>query len=168
MMLHYFDGLLSVRWLPFAAAFLFLLCGALRLARFNISHAGGPVEEGDFPREKDDFFGLPIPVAAAALASYVVFTERVWDSSREPHAAISLMAMLAFLMVSSFDYPAFPRFTFETPRDRFRLGLALGAVLLVVLWTEEAFFPVTMAFCLSGAVRWLVGLVTRREVADIS
>lgn len=158
LMLTYFKEPVNTGWLPFAACALFLLCGALRLARFNVQ-VKGP--------DKEDFTGLPIPTAAATLAAYVVFTERVWESSREPQVAMSLCALLAFLMVSPFDYPAFPKFTLGTRRDRTRLALAVSALVLVVLFTDEAFFPIALAFSLSGAVRWLFHLIVDREVADI-
>lgn len=158
LMFQYYQNLMVVRWLPFAACFLFLLCGALRLARFN-ARIKGP--------EKEDFSGLPVPPAAATLAAYIVFNPHVWESTREPHIAISLCAMLAFLMISPFEYPAFPKFTFGTYEDRMKLILSFVALLLVVFYTEEAFFPIALAFSLSGAARWLFNLITDREVADI-
>lgn len=164
LMLHYFEPLLHIRWLPFLVAFVYLLCGALRLARFNVHH---DVDDEGEDAVKPDFIGLPIPVAAATLASYIIFSQLVWESTREPHVALSLCAFVAFLMMSPFDYPSFPRFTFETARDRFRLALSFGALVIVVVATEEAFFPVALTFCLSGAIRWLVHIVTDREVADI-
>jgi len=147
LLLHYFEPLLATRWLPVLVAFLFVLAGTFRLARFNVRHEDA--ETG----EKPDFIGLPIPVAAATLASYIIFSQRVWESTREPHVALSIGAFLAFLMVSPFSYPSFPRFTFGTARDRFRLGLSLTALICVVIATEEAFFPVALTFgtaCLSG------------------
>ena len=158
LMFFYFEDLLAIRWLPFVACFLFLLCGALRLARYNVQHHGP---------QKDDFTGLPIPVAAAALATYVVFTQRVWGSAHEPRIAVSLCAMLSFLMISTFDYPAFPRLNFGTRRDRVRLILALGAAFLMVFYTDEAFFPLAVAYAISGVIRWLIHLITDRETVDI-
>jgi len=158
LMFHYYEGLLSVRWLPFAVCFLFLLGGALRLARFNVQLKGF---------EKENFTGLPIPSAAVALSSYVVFTQRVWESAHEPHIAISLCAMLSFLMISTFEYQAFPKFNFGTYRDRLKLAFYLVVVLLLVFYTDEIFFPFAFAYAVSGPVRWLFNLVTDREVADI-
>lgn len=158
LMFQYYQDLMLIRWLPFAACFLFLLCGTLRLARFNTRYKGP---------EKEDFSGLPIPSAAATLAAYIIFTQRVWESTREPQIAISLCAMISFLMISPFEYPAFPRFTFDTNKDRVRLALSFVALLLVVIYTEEAFFPIALAFSVSGAARWLFNLITDREVADI-
>ncbi len=158
LMLYYFDGLLAVRWLPLAACFLFLLCGALRLARFNTLPQG---------TDKADFCGLPIPSAAVALAAYVIFSQRVWESTHEPRVAISLCAMLSFLMISHFEYPAFPRFAFRTQRDRVMLAITFGVLSLLVLFTDQAFFPLTLIFALSGPVRWLIGLMAHREAVDI-
>ena len=158
LMLYYYEGLLTVRWLPVAVCFLFLMCGALRLARFNVQLKGD---------EKADFIGLPIPAAAVTLAAYVVFAQRIWESTHEPQVATSLCALLSFLMVSPFEYPAFPRFAVRTHQERVRLILALSALVLVVLFTDEAFFPIALAFSVSGAVRWLFHLIADREVADI-
>jgi CDP-diacylglycerol--serine O-phosphatidyltransferase len=171
LMLHYFDPLVNLTWLPLIAAFLFLLSGAYRLARFNTRHAEEAEAEvqvdEDEPEMKPDFVGLPIPVAATTLCSFVIFSQRVWESTREPHVGLSLCVLLAILMISPFDYPAFPRFTFETVRDRFRIALSLGAMVVIFSNTEAAFFPVSLAFCLSGAIRWLVHQVTDREVVDL-
>ena len=164
LMLHYFDPMINAAWLPLTAAFVFLLSGAFRLARFNTKHE----ESEEEPEIKPDFVGLPIPVAAATLCSFVIFSQRVWESTREPHVALTLCVLLALLMVSPFDYPAFPRFTFETGRDKFRIALSLGAMILVFLFTEAAFFPVSVAFCASGALRWLVHHFVGREAVDLS
>ncbi len=162
LMLHYFEPTIHPSWAPLSAAFVFLLSGAFRLARFNIKR------EDTEPDVKPDFVGLPIPVAAATLCSFVIFSQRVWESTREPHVALSLCALLAFLMISPFDYPAFPRFTFETARDRFRIALSLSAMIIVFLYNEAAFFPVAMAFCFSGAIRWLKHQILDREAVDLS
>ena len=158
LMSVYFRDVAAENWVSFAAGFLFLLCGALRLARFNIG-VKGP--------EKEDFTGLPIPTAGATLAAYVVFTQRVWESSFEAQVAVSLCAMLAALMISPFEYPAFPKFTVSTRKDRVRLGIALSSAITVIFFTDEAFFPIALAFCLSGLVRWLYHLIADREAADI-
>jgi CDP-diacylglycerol--serine O-phosphatidyltransferase len=164
LMLHYFDPLINPSWIALSAAFVFLLSGAFRLARFNTKQE----ERQEEPDSKPDFVGLPIPVSAATLCSFVIFSQRVWESTREPQVGLSLCALLAFLMISPFDYPAFPRFTFETAKDRFRIALSLGAMILVFLYNEAAFFPVAMAFCLSGPIRWLKHQLMGREAVDLS
>jgi CDP-diacylglycerol--serine O-phosphatidyltransferase len=158
LMLHYLDNLLAILWLPFAVCFLFLMCGALRLARFNTQLKGF---------DKENFSGLPIPMAAGTLAAYILFTQRVWQSGHEPHIAISLCVMLSFLMISTIEYNTLPRLSIERGRDRIRLIALLCVIVLMFFYTYEVFFPLALAFSLSGALRWLYFLITDREVADI-
>ncbi len=158
LMLHYLNNLLAILWLPFAVCFLFLMCGALRLARFNSQLKGF---------DKDKFSGLPLPMAAGTLAAYVMFTERVWQSAHEPHIAISLCVMLAFLMISTIEYNTFPRLSIERGRDRIRLIGLLCVIALMFFHTYEVFFPLALSISLSGVLRWLYFLITDREVADV-
>ena len=159
LMLYYFDALLVIFWLPFAICFLFLLCGALRLARFN-AHLKG--------FDKDNFTGLPIPTAASTLAAYILFTERVWQSdAHEPLIAIGLCIMLSFLLVSTIEYPAFPRLSIETTRHRLCLIGLFCVMVLMVFYTYEVFFPLALAISLAGMLRWFYCLIADREVADV-
>jgi CDP-diacylglycerol--serine O-phosphatidyltransferase len=83
----------------------FLLCGALRLARFNVANGGG-----------DPFFeGLPIPAAGIALSASVLLGR--------PALSTALMLFLALLMVSSISYPKI--------KD-LRIMAILGSIFLVV------------------------------------
>jgi len=158
LMLRYFDHLMASQWLPFGVSFFFLMCGALRLARFN-------AQIKSF--EKENYTGLPIPMAACTLSAYIMFTERAWDSHHEPHLAMGLCVVLSLLMVSTIEYVAIPKLTFETGRDRLRVASLLIVVLLMCLNTYEVFFPLTLVFSLSGAARWLFLLITDREIADL-
>ncbi len=155
----YFNALPVIRWLPFVICFLFLLCGALRLARFNTQLKGF---------EKENFSGLPIPTAAGTLAAYILFTERVWQSSTHaPHIAIGLCVILSFLMISTIEYSAFPRLSIETRRGRARLVFLLCVIVLMFFYTYEVFFPLALAISLSGLFRWLYYTITDRDVADV-
>ena len=158
LMLQYFDPLMASRWLPFGVSFFFLMCGALRLARFNSQIKGF---------EKENFTGLPIPMAACTISAYIMFAERVWNSTHEPHLAMGLCVVLALLMVSTIEYVTFPKLTLETGRDRLRLAGLVVVVGLMCFHTYEVFFPLTLVLSLSGAVRWLFLLITNREVADL-
>ena len=91
------------------AGFLFAACGALRLARFNVSTSSGP-----------DFEGLPIPAAAAMNVSIVLFFNRIGiDPGAFRMVFLVLMFGLSFCMVSSLRYkslkqvPLFKRLTFN-------------------------------------------------------
>lgn len=84
------------------AMFLFVACGALRLARFNVQTK----------KISNVFFvGLPIPAAAAMIASSVLFLHKLGYRDFEYLSVISLVMvfLLAFLMVSTVPYYSFKK-----------------------------------------------------------
>jgi len=88
-----------IGWL---GAFLFMTCGALRLARFNTQTGGGGSSEY--------FIGLPIPAAAGMAATTVLFCHRFnIAGNANPVVIIIMLYMLAFLMVSTIKYYSFKK-----------------------------------------------------------
>jgi CDP-diacylglycerol--serine O-phosphatidyltransferase len=135
-----------------ALASVFLLCGALRLARFNVmSQDSG---------KGDSFTGLPIPSAAIALSQYIVFTEHSWATAHAAHLGVVLTLGLATLMVSRLEYDAMPSFRSGGLRDRCKQVFLVVAVALVVhpATSKDFFFPLALIYLLSGLYRWVAGL----------
>lgn len=156
-------GLLMYAWalkpfgrLGWVAAFLFVVCCALRLARFNVQ-----VNTVESKR----FVGLPTPAAACMVASTVLlFHHFGWPSSYKRLAIIALIYLLAFLMVSNFRY-----YSFKDPAliRRQPFGFLLLAVALLVVIVAE---PVVMTFAImllyvfSGPVDFVVTWPRRRRL----
>ena len=90
--------------LGWMAAFLFLLCTALRLARFNVTK---PDTHGSH------FIGLPSPAAAIVVASIVIAFEDLFATKINPFIMVMVIYGLAFLMVSNIKYPAFKKLNFK-------------------------------------------------------
>ena len=90
--------------LGWMAAFLFLLCTALRLARFNVTK---PDTHGSH------FIGLPSPAAAVVVASIVIAFEDLFATKINPFIMVMVIYGLAFLMVSNIKYPAFKKLDFK-------------------------------------------------------
>ncbi len=120
----------------------FLMAAAYRLARFNL------LADSD---EKKNFFGLPVPIAAFALVSYVIFCYDQWGELRYHELMVSMIFILAFLMVSQVEYDALPD-KFSTRRDRIKLGLMLLAAVLIVYRPRLLLFPVISMYILYGMV----------------
>src|SRR6187551_1870816 len=108
-------------------AFVYLACGALRLARFNVvaaKHAGAEKE----------FKGFPIPAAAGLIASLTLFM--LWLAESERHLGNwkfvlpPLMLFLSFMMFSRFRYPSFKAVNWRTTQSipRFLFLIALLAL----------------------------------------
>ncbi|MBT4498713.1 MAG: CDP-diacylglycerol--serine O-phosphatidyltransferase [Gemmatimonadetes bacterium] len=131
-------------------AFIYLLCGAIRLARFNVMSLNE--EKGDY------YMGVPIPMAAITLTQYVVFTERAWASAHASALAGLLVLALAGLMVSRFDYDSMPDFRGTGFGERFKQIYFFTGVGLVIYSAEDFCFPLVILYILSGIYRWVVGL----------
>jgi len=131
-------------------AFVFLLCGALRLARFNTISLND--EKGDF------YMGLPIPMAAVCLTQYVVFTERTWETAHAGALAALMVLFLAFLMVSRLDYDSIPNFRASGFGERFKQLYFLFGVALIIYNAEDFFFLLMLTYILSGVYRWVTSL----------
>ena len=147
-----FASLEKVGWL---AAFLFVVCGALRLARFNVQRH---VVDGRF------FVGLPIPAAAAQVAAWVYVIPQPLAVRPQAILAASLLVILAFLMVSTIRYRSFKTIDLRMRRSYTNvLGIALLFVLVFLLvHVKPLLIVVASAYWLSGPAGYLVGIVRRK------
>ena len=141
--------------------FLFIICGAARLARFNIQ--SDPVLANPGRPGRKYFAGLPIPAAAGLVAAVVhVVNGRplVWWAWSVLWLTMLLAASL--LMVSRWRYYSFKDVDFRR-RHRFVTVIALGA-LVAAIWFYSEPVLLAMAFCYvgSGIVTRAGGLVRRR------
>ena len=138
--------------LGWLAAFLFVICGALRLARFNVQATGV---------QKHTFTGLPIPAAAGVLASAVLLGRQLYGDfhgvdAERPLVLVLAVYALAFLMVSNFRYRSFKRFRLTRAWPvQCLVGGAL-AIVVVVLMPEVALFLLFFGYALSGPVETLL------------
>lgn len=129
------------------AAFLFVICGALRLARFNV-YTG--VTDRRF------FVGLSTPAGAGVLVSTVLLLYRE-EAPRWVLVAIAVGTYLtALLMVSTFRYWSFKEIDFARRRPAQTLLVVVLAVMIVA--TNYELFPFLLfgIYALSGPARWLV------------
>jgi CDP-diacylglycerol--serine O-phosphatidyltransferase len=136
------------------AAFLFVICAALRLARFNVLTG---------VTDRRYFIGLPSPGAAGVVASAIVFFEEP-DFGRPGLFVLACATyVVAFLMISNIRYYSFKDLNFAK-RHPFGvlLILALG-ILIVFAHPEPSVFALFSAYSASGPVRWL--LMRKREPA---
>ena len=122
------DFLDHLRRAGYFLAFLFLLCGAARLARFNIQT--DPVPKNPGRPDRKYFVGLPIPAAAAMVASVAHAAGSAplvaWTWSV---AWLALLALLSVLMVSTWRYRSFKDLNLLRPRSP-RSVVVLGSLIL--------------------------------------
>jgi CDP-diacylglycerol--serine O-phosphatidyltransferase len=104
---------------------IFPICGALRLARFNVSPDDTP----------GYFIGMPIPMAGGALAMVAIFHERITEYSHI-YILIALTLLLAYLMVSKHKYPSFKKAGIPKSLTWVLIGL-LVLTLIVIIWFPQ-------------------------------
>ncbi len=127
--------------LGWMASFLFLLCGALRLARFNITK----------PEIKSEhFIGLPIPAAAAMIASIVIAFEDFFATRLEPAIMVAVDYALAFLMVSNFKYPALKKLEFKKRVAFSRFLVVILFIFMFATIPRVVLFAVSIVYVLFG------------------
>jgi CDP-diacylglycerol--serine O-phosphatidyltransferase len=129
--------------------FLFLLSGASRLARFNISHDPQPRNPGRADRKY--FVGMPIPAAAGLLAATVHFfnaypVEEWWVAV----PWLILVGLTAFLMVSTWRFWSAKEINFSR-RHPFQLLVLLALIAYIALrYSNVVMFPVALVYMFSG------------------
>ncbi len=142
-------------------SFVFLLCGAARLARFNVQTNPMPKNPGRPDRKY--FIGLPIPAAAGMVASVVFASDSVplqwWIWSV---LWLALLAFVSFLMVSTWRYPSFKDMHLTKPRSP--LSVILIATLIYLIWAfpQPVLLALASAYVASGIALRAGGIMRRR------
>ena len=143
------------------ASFLFLLAGASRLARFNISANPQPSNPGRPGRKY--FVGMPIPAGAGVIAAVVHFAvgdPLVWWGSAVTWLIILVVA--SYLMVSTWRFYSFKDIDFRA-RQPFRLIVVFG-LLFAAIWffSRQVLFLIALTYMFSG-VFWRLHWIFRRR-----
>jgi len=165
----------NVGWV---ASFLFVICGALRLARFNVQarrpHSTHPPKNPKV--DKKAFVGMPIPIGATMIASITHFSptpvgyvgeRRLWSLVFGPHvysiALVVLVASLAFLMISTLRYSSFKNLGVGNRNPRILIiGLAL-VVTLIWFYSQWALLIISTAYASHGVIAKLWSLLKPRR-----
>jgi CDP-diacylglycerol--serine O-phosphatidyltransferase len=153
-------GLLHFSFLPnpdekslglgFAVAFIFLACGALRLARFNVS-AGH--------RDPGYFQGLPIPGGAGIISAAVLWHHRLAEKVIPPNSLIILVLVLilAFLMVSNLDFISLKNKAFIKNKRPFETLTAFIILLaFLIIKAKTVLLPLGFIYLISGPILTII------------
>jgi CDP-diacylglycerol--serine O-phosphatidyltransferase len=126
------------------AAFLFVVCGALRLARFNVQIG---VIDSRF------FNGLPIPGGAAVLATGVILYYFLGGEGRFSNWSVMIgVVAIALFMVSSIKYYSFKDLNFFSRQPFMSFMLIVLVLVIVVAYPEIMLFTLAFGYSLSGPV----------------
>jgi CDP-diacylglycerol--serine O-phosphatidyltransferase len=145
-----FESVPRVGWI---CAFLFVMCGVFRLARFNVQRHS---VDGRY------FVGLPIPMAAAQIAALVHFDPLPISLKAQALLVVALVSTLALLMVSTLRYHSFKGVDLRKRRSYLTVLGILTLLLPIALFPEYALLGLASAYALSGPAGHLFGLLRRR------
>jgi CDP-diacylglycerol--serine O-phosphatidyltransferase len=152
--LAYSWGLSDFSRVGWMVSFLFVVCGSMRLARFNIqTHVV----------DKKYFIGLPIPAGAATVSALVLATpeplvDRVWMTG-----FLALTFILSYLMISTIRYRSFKDLDLKRRRPVWII-LVIAIVFAVIrFWPTLSLLALTLVFAASGPVAKLAGLFRRKH-----
>lgn len=135
------------------AAFLFALCGALRLARFNIQIS---------IVDSKVFNGLPIPAAAAVTATAVLLYYFLGGKGRFTDLIVIVsVVILAFLMVSSVKYYSFKDLNFFARQPFVSFFFIVLILIIVVAEPEIMIFTFAVGYSISGPAWHAVRMIRK-------
>ena len=147
-------ALLAYSWVlkPFGrlgwmAAFLFLLCATLRLARFNVTNP---------EIRSKHFIGLPSPASAVVIASIVIAFEDLFATRMNPFIMVMVVYALAFLMVSNIKYPAFKQFDFKKRVVFSRFLFVILFIYVLATIPRVALFILGITYAIIGPIGLLI------------
>jgi len=143
-----------------AIAVLYILCAALRLAKFNVKAKDGSVHTS--------FSGLPTPAAAGLLISFVLSFELLDTGGQDLtfktipllmktmptffKAMPIVMVLLSLLMVSNIPFASFKKTRLSRPKALQFLVLILVMVALVIVYPQNTFFILFSLYVISGII----------------
>jgi CDP-diacylglycerol--serine O-phosphatidyltransferase len=133
------------------ACFLFLICGASRLARFNISINPQPRNPGK-PGKKY-FVGMPIPAGAGVVSAVVhCFRGSPVDNPRIALLWLVLILFTGFLMVSTWRFWSAKELTSDGHHP-FRLFVVIGLIGTLIAWNSELMLMIiALGYLVSGVL----------------
>jgi CDP-diacylglycerol--serine O-phosphatidyltransferase len=155
--LSYHWALMSFEKWGWLAAFLFVTCGALRLARFNVQTA---------IIDSRVFNGLAIPAGASVVATAVLLYFKLGGEGQFHHLSILVgTIILALFMVSSIKYYSFKDLNFFAKKPFMSFVLIVLILVIVIAEPQIMIFTFSFGYALSGPV-WLIYKLIRKKRAD--
>jgi CDP-diacylglycerol--serine O-phosphatidyltransferase len=154
--LIYMWSLSSLGRIGAATAFLFIACGALRLARYNVQMGS---------TERMSFTGMPIPAAASVLATLVIFYHSL--SSEPPRHSILILILtllLAILMISTLRYHGVKEVDFRKRKPFTVLVLFVLIIFVIIVHPPTAFFTFAMLYLFWGIIENAYLLYAKRRL----
>ncbi len=127
-----------------AAAFLFVACGALRLARYNVQMGS---------TESKAFTGMPIPGAASLIDTLIIFHNELWEGVPGKNIFILVFTiLLALIMVSALKFHGLKEIDFGKRKPFWILVAIVIVFAAIVIHPPVALFVFAMIYLVEGII----------------
>ena len=145
----------------YLVAFFYLLCGAVRLARFNVQTNPMPKNPGRPDRKY--FVGMPIPAGAGLIAAVVFMDAAPVRSFVFSIVWLVCVGIVSLLMVSTWRYPSFKQLNVSKPRTPLIVLIVGGIAFLIWAWPQPVLLAAASAYVSSGIIIRFGGLIRRHR-----
>lgn len=149
-------------------ASLYLVCGALRLARFNV------IASLNEDKASKEFTGLPIPAAAGLISSITLWMLYYYESIRAfergtgKYFLAGLMIFCSLMMFSKFQYPSFKNLHGRSPYSIHKFILIFMIICITVLFYKVMLAVIFLFYLFYGFFRPFISKALRKEIEEDS
>lgn len=151
-------------WVGGLVAFVYLLAGAMRLARFNL------VSSQPQTAASKDFIGFPIPAAAGLVASITLLILTLYENEKEigkwKYLLPVLLVFLSFMMYSRITYPGFKTIDWRAKRSIPQFLLTFVAIYLMYRTWRYSLALVFLAYLVYGIIRPSISKRIRQRIEE--
>ncbi len=161
-----YGNLAGYEQLAWGISFFFLICGALRLARFNVLARAPRFETpGTTPKlDKRYFVGLPIPAAAGLVAAIIYFKpEQLLGANGVTRnwVLLTVVLILSILMVSTFRYASFKDLGLRSKQPFLVIPLMAALIFSIYFFSRWMLLLLAIVYVVHGPVMKIWGLFNR-------
>lgn len=128
-------------------AFVYLMAASFRLARFNVT---ATIEE------KTKFLGMPVPVAAVTIVSFILFENEVLAGINVEKFYIILVLITSALMVSVIEFETMPGFDFSKSLNRLKVIFLFLVAVGMMINSSLILFPVVAIYIAYAILRFVI------------
>ncbi|MCK9328314.1 MAG: CDP-diacylglycerol--serine O-phosphatidyltransferase [Candidatus Cloacimonetes bacterium] len=151
-------GLKHLGLIGFIVFVFYIICGGYRLARYNvITHN---------PNKKENFLGLPIPAAAAAICSFILFNEIILRDYDGYIILLLIMILMGFLMISHVPYIAVNK-SYKKKKQISIISFLIATIaILAIKYTVWVYLITIWLYVLYGMVNFTILAFSRHNTKD--
>ncbi len=154
-----------VQQIGWIVCFAFVICGVMRLARFNIQSTRSQFTGLS---SKKSFVGMPIPAGAGLIAAIVHFIPDPIDHWLVGALWNLVVGFLAFLMISTIRYPSFKHIDLRSRRSYVSVSLLALLIALIYLYSQIVLLILATVYASSGLITKVYGLIRHRKEGGLT